>query len=167
MGRKIKPGVRGLAYGCAVAATLACAIPVGAQTLGEPDYTAGSEAFAPVRVESTLSLSSLQVTPISAWRMSDTDLDKLRVQAAMVRNPFVPRPVSPVAAARKRSSSNVALKRTLAGVAGGVAGFFVGGYLGAFLEGDCGCDDPGLLGFVVGAPIGAAVGAIVGVLAVR
>ena len=44
---------------------------------------------------------------------------------------------------------------------GGVGGFFAGGFLGAAIEGDrCNCDDPGWMGFVIGAPVGAATGAI-------
>ena len=44
---------------------------------------------------------------------------------------------------------------------GAVGGFFGGGFLGAAIEGDrCNCDDPGFLGFVIGAPVGAATGAI-------
>lgn len=44
----------------------------------------------------------------------------------------------------------------------GFAGFLAGGYVGAKVEGDCACDDPGLQGFIIGAPIGAAAGAIFG-----
>jgi hypothetical protein len=48
-------------------------------------------------------------------------------------------------------------------IAGGVAGFFGGGFLGAHIEGDrCDCDDPGVRGFLMGAPVGAAAGAIAG-----
>lgn len=37
-----------------------------------------------------------------------------------------------------------------------IAGLYAGGYLGASIEGDrCRCDDPGLKGFLIGAPIGA------------
>jgi len=167
MGRKISQGVRGLIHGCAVAATLACAIPAGAQTPNEPGNTSGSGAFATVPVESRLSLSHLQVTPISAWKMSDTDLEKLRTESSITPKPIVSASQSSVTAAKQGVNSNRALKRTLAGIAGGVAGFFAGGIIGARLEGDCNCDDPGLLGAVIGAPIGAAVGAIVGVWAVR
>ena len=55
-------------------------------------------------------------------------------------------------------------KRIVAGaIAGGVGGFFAGGFLGAHIEGDrCDCDDPGVRGFLIGAPIGAAAGAILG-----
>jgi len=41
-------------------------------------------------------------------------------------------------------------------------GLFAGGFLGAKLEPDCNCDDPGLQGFVIGAPIGAIAGGILG-----
>lgn len=55
-------------------------------------------------------------------------------------------------------------RQILGGAAGGVGGFFGGGFLGAKIEGDrCDCDDPGLMGFLIGAPIGALVGAILGV----
>jgi len=44
---------------------------------------------------------------------------------------------------------------------GAVGGFFAGAFLGAAIEGDrCNCDDPGLLGAVIGAPVGAATGGI-------
>jgi len=42
----------------------------------------------------------------------------------------------------------------------------VGGLVGSKLEPSCGCDDPGLRGFLIGAPIGAALGAIAGVMSV-
>jgi hypothetical protein len=46
---------------------------------------------------------------------------------------------------------------------GATAGFFAGGYLGAAIEGDrCHCDDPGLMGALIGAPIGATAGGVLG-----
>jgi len=55
-------------------------------------------------------------------------------------------------------------KRIFAGaIAGAVGGFFAGGFLGAHIEGDrCDCDDPGVRGFLIGAPTGAVLGAIAG-----
>jgi hypothetical protein len=47
-------------------------------------------------------------------------------------------------------------------VAGAVGGFFAGGFVGSKLEPNCRCDDPGLRGFLIGAPIGAVAGAVVG-----
>jgi hypothetical protein len=64
------------------------------------------------------------------------------------------------------SRSARALKRVVGGVVGGVGGFMVGGLVGWKLEPSCGCDDPGLRGFLIGAPIGAALGAIAGVMSV-
>ena len=61
---------------------------------------------------------------------------------------------------RQRSTS----RKVVGGIIGGVGGFFGGGYLGAAIEGDrCECDDPGFVGFLIGAPTGAAIGAILGV----
>jgi hypothetical protein len=61
--------------------------------------------------------------------------------------------------ARQRS-----LTRTILGaIVGATGGFFAGGFTGAWIEGDrCHCDDPGLKGFLIGAPVGAVAGGIVG-----
>jgi len=49
----------------------------------------------------------------------------------------------------------------------GFAGLYVGGKFGAAIEGNCACDDPGLKGFMIGAPIGAAAGATLSVVLTR
>ena len=60
---------------------------------------------------------------------------------------------------RQRSTT----RKVIGTIVGGVGGFFGGGFLGAAIEGDrCDCDDPGFVGFLIGAPTGAAVGAILG-----
>jgi hypothetical protein len=64
------------------------------------------------------------------------------------------------------SRSARALKRIVGGVVGGAGGFMVGGLVGSKLEPNCRCDDPGLRGFLIGAPIGAALGALAGVMSV-
>jgi hypothetical protein len=55
-------------------------------------------------------------------------------------------------------------RKAVWGILGGIGGFFARGYIGASVEPDCRCDDPGLKGFIVGAPIGAALGSIAGVI---
>ena len=54
--------------------------------------------------------------------------------------------------------------KQIAGAAiGAIGGFLIGGRLGAWLEGNsCHCDDPGLQGFLIGAPVGAGIGAVLG-----
>jgi len=61
------------------------------------------------------------------------------------------------------------IARKIVGAAlGAFGGFFLGGYTGAAIEGDrCNCDDPGLQGFLIGAPIGAVAGGIFGAWIVK
>ncbi len=59
-------------------------------------------------------------------------------------------------------------RQVLFGVIGAVAGLFVGGALGARIGGNsCACDDPGLQGWMIGAPIGGIVGGYLGVKVAR
>jgi hypothetical protein len=54
-------------------------------------------------------------------------------------------------------------RKTVGVVIGAVAGCYLGGHLGAALEGKrCRCDDPGLVGWKIGAPVGAILGALLG-----
>src|SRR5262245_31181102 len=53
--------------------------------------------------------------------------------------------------AKKNRTAN----KVAAGVAGALGGWFGGAAIGAFLDRNCGCDDPGLAGAMIGAPIGA------------
>ena len=73
-----------------------------------------------------------------------------------------PRQVPPIA---PRGVQHQPLSRkVLFGLLGAAGGFFLGGYVGARIEGNrCECDDPGLQGFLIGAPIGTVVGAWAGV----
>ena len=68
---------------------------------------------------------------------------------------------------KRRSSPYNLAQRVTAAVVMGFAGFWVGGKFGATLEGNCSCDDPGLQGFVIGAPIGAAAGVTLGIVLTR
>jgi hypothetical protein len=77
----------------------------------------------------------------------------------------IPRDRFSPASRNNRSGAHVrSKKRIIAGaIAGGVGGFFGGGFLGAHIEGDrCNCDDPGVRGFLIGAPIGAVAGSLLG-----
>ena len=79
-----------------------------------------------------------------------------RIQAGpfQMRAPQAPRP-------RPRARGS-ARQRAFAMI-GAFGGLVAGGYAGVLIEGDrCRCDDPGLSGFVIGAPIGMIVGGIVG-----
>lgn len=62
------------------------------------------------------------------------------------------------AVSRERSTG----RKVLGGVIGAVGGFFGGGFLGSKIEPDCDCDDPGVKGFLIGAPVGAVIGGILG-----
>ena len=53
-------------------------------------------------------------------------------------------------------------RRVWGAVVGGLVGFVAGGLIGAAIDRHCACDDPGLKGFIVGAPIGAVGGAVSG-----
>ena len=77
-----------------------------------------------------------------------------------------PREISARAASRvqqaQRGKKEQVARSVLGAVVGAVGGFFGGGFVGSKLEPSCRCDDPGLRGFLIGAPIGAVAGALVG-----
>jgi hypothetical protein len=88
-------------------------------------------------------------------------LDKrasLKSGLAVSSDRFLAAPTSTRSGPRARSTT-----RIVAGaIVGAVGGFFAGGFLGAHIEGDrCNCDDPGVRGFLIGAPVGAVAGGIV------
>jgi hypothetical protein len=108
---------------------------------------------------SASALPSVQL-PIASWRMSEADVEK------GARRGRATQPAGQQPSTRARVKKG--LQRAAAGVAFGVGGFFLGGILGARLEGNsCVCDDPGLKGFLIGAPIGAVAGAMAGVAMVK
>lgn len=71
-------------------------------------------------------------------------------------------PASFASMAQTRVSSRS--RRVAAAVGLGFLGMLGGGWLGLKLDqlDPCACDDPGLLGLVIGVPIGAVVGGVVG-----
>ena len=94
-------------------------------------------------------------TPAPTIRASLANLDYGAVEVSPEK------PASALQAPAGKPQRSVG-RKVAGGVVGAVVGFFAGGYLGAMIEGDCGCDDPGLTGFIYGAPIGAIVGGILG-----
>ena len=143
----------------AIALTLAAVLGLGATGFAQTTERTPS----PSRIRDALA------QPIPRVTFDARELD-LR-PPAVAPNGVVQRPAPGAArsqqrlrppASRHRSSS----ARRIAGAAiGAIGGFFLGGVLGAALEGDsCNCDDPGLMGFVVGAPVGAAIGGVVGAM---
>lgn len=133
---------------------------VGAR--GAAAQTTFAESDAPARVGVALSPDLFKVeTTAPALNLRDVAplLDESRPSrereavGAGARGAMTP-------ARRERSLG----RKILGGAIGGVGGFFGGAYLGAAIEGDrCNCDDPGLMGALIGMPIGALVGAILGV----
>ena len=81
-------------------------------------------------------------------------VEKIRFDA-----PSLARSSSPQIRFQQQKPTSLPTKIT-AGFVGAFLGFCAGGYIGAKLEPSCACDDPGLQGFVIGAPIGAIAGAI-------
>jgi hypothetical protein len=143
----------------AIALTLAGVLGLGATGFAQTTELAPS----PSRVPDALARPIPQVT------FDARELD-LR-QAVVAQNGVVQRPAPGNARSQQRmrppaSGHRGSRARRVAGAAiGAIGGFFLGGALGAALEGDsCNCDDPGLMGFLVGAPVGAAIGGVVGAL---
>ena len=78
------------------------------------------------------------------------------------------KPASAAFQVNRRSTAFPAARRLTAALALGVVGFLGGGLAGAAIEGrGCHCDDPGMRGFVIGAPIGAGAGFATGLLLAR
>jgi hypothetical protein len=120
---------------------------------------------APTASGAQVPLSSLRASSVSspwAWDFaaSADDIDLHGRSGVPARRILLPPHFQPTPAARRPRS--VARKVT-GGILGAVGGFFGGGFLGAAIEGDrCECDDPGFVGFLIGAPTGAVIGGIVG-----
>jgi hypothetical protein len=113
----------------------------------EPEASADSVSFMQLNVN---------LAPFTLWpAKGGRPATRLTIRS----DQFLQSPRSNRSGARARSK-----KRIVAGaIAGGVGGFFAGGFLGAHIEGDrCDCDDPGVRGFLIGAPIGALAGGILG-----
>jgi hypothetical protein len=145
---------------CAVISVMATAaaqaqIPTVGSTTAEVTTPARS------RVEDPRGINEGRLQ-IRDWRWSATGT--LFRASPSGQNRFGPGPrLIPPPQGSRHAGRGLIARRVVAGVIGGLAGFLGGGLLGSAIEGNCGCDDPGFAGFLVGAPIGAAVGAVAGV----
>src|SRR5688572_20842509 len=94
--------------------------------------------------------------PLAAASLTRTfqlSAQALRIEASPTSRPQV-RPAS--------SKASVA-RKMVGSVIGLFAGVYLGGAAGAAIEGNrCRCDDPGLKGWLIGAPVGGVAGAILG-----
>ena len=100
----------------------------------------------------------VEVNP-QAFVLPPVDVAGRPTGPALRSDRFLQAPSSTRSRARARSNKRI----VAAAIVGGVGGFFAGGFLGAHIEGDrCNCDDPGVRGFLIGAPIGTVAGAIAG-----
>jgi hypothetical protein len=127
--------------------TLYAQVAQGRNVLFEPEASADSVSSMKLNVN---------LDPFTLWPVKGSSP---ATRLAIRSDRIIQAPASTRPGTRARSK-----KRIAAGaIAGGVGGFLAGGFLGAHIEGDrCDCDDPGVRGFLIGAPIGAVAGAIVG-----
>jgi hypothetical protein len=119
---------------------------------------------------------SIAVPPNSARAQTLNHADIDRAVAALSKEAAMPERtpgISPLMSGRTQppagttqvgSHLNRGTRQVVGGIVGAIGGFFVGGIIGAQLEGNCGCDDPGLSGAIVVGGVGAVAGAVVGVL---
>ena len=99
---------------------------------------------------------------VQSVALGSADLDRA-IQSLPQQSIVTVAPLQRAASRPARRQDSRGPGRIIAGAAvGALAGFFAGGYIGAGLEPDCNCDDPGLKGFLIGAPTGAVVGGILG-----
>ena len=140
--------------------TVATLVSVPALGQAQTPATATATARSGIEQVEPRTAELLPATPIAQWRI-ETSERRPALKAQADASTVTPPPA-------RRSKVKLGVKRALVGAAAGFGGFIAGGLIGARIEGTrCGCDDPGLLGFVIGAPIGAAVGAVIGVSAVK
>jgi hypothetical protein len=142
-----------------VAVTIACLgiISVG-DVAGHAQMTQGSKVVvAPeASVESVSFMQNVDFAPFTLRAVKgQTPALRLAIPLGRFSQPSRSNRSAPHARSKKRIIASA--------IAGGVGGFFGGGFLGAHIEGDrCNCDDPGVRGFLIGAPIGAVTGSLLG-----
>lgn len=147
----------------AVGVALLCVLVLGTTGFAQTDEVVPS----PTRVRDALE----RPIPPGAFETRDTNLLQV-VAEPDGHEPLVERPLPRLVTSSRQISTPPAApnrgsraRRVTGAVLGAIGGFWIGAELGAALEGDsCNCDDPGMMGTVIGAPVGAAVGAVLGAL---
>ena len=116
------------------------------------------------RTAAAVLIFTLVATPVAAQqsRGASTPAPDLRQAVRTIRFDTSAAPAGAGSMVARRTPKMSGAKRGVLAALAGFGGFFAGGYLGAAIEGDrCNCDDPGLVGALIGAPVGAASAAIV------
>ena len=107
---------------------------------------------------------TLVATPVAAQQSpaASAPAPDLRQAVRTIRFDTTAAPDGAGSMAARRAPRMSGAKRGVLTALAGFGGFFAGAYLGAAIEGDrCNCDDPGLVGALIGMPVGAASAAIV------
>jgi hypothetical protein len=89
----------------------------------------------------------------------------LVISPAVIQRAIIASPPLRLGVPRQRASATPSARRAAWTGLGAVGGFFAGAFLGSAIDRathDCGCEDPGLMGFFIGAPAGAIAGGIAG-----
>ena len=150
-----RPGVR-----VSLLATIACVaiVSVVSTTVYAQAAQGSTVVVDPEASDRRVSLTNLVIN-LDPFTLPPAKGASPATRMAMRSDRSLQTPTSTPSGARARSK-----KRIVTGaIVGGVGGFFAGGFLGAHIEGDrCNCDDPGVRGFLIGAPIGAVAGGIAG-----
>jgi len=116
------------------------------------------------RTAAAVLIFTLVATPVAAQQSSVAaqPAPDLRQAARALRFDTAAAPDGAGSMTARRAPKMSGAKRGVLTALAGFGGFFAGGYLGAAIEGDrCNCDDPGLVGALIGMPVGAASAAIV------
>ena len=104
------------------------------------------------------------LVPLTAAETRITERPGIRASLARMDFTAAPMPATQIrqVPAKPAKAKRSTARKVIGGTVGVVGGFFAGGFLGAAIAGECSCDDPGLMGFIYGAPIGAILGGILG-----
>ncbi|PYR75080.1 MAG: hypothetical protein DMF86_16460 [Acidobacteria bacterium] len=118
---------------------------IAATTLAAPPPSAGRFTTPAVAIETLFNTNARPA-------------DVFRLPADLPAFPPAPQRVRGGALRRQYTAAERAVFITF----GAIGGYFLGGYIGTAIDRlhNCRCDDPGLRGYIIGAPAGAVLGAI-------